>query len=72
MCIQLVLQVNGINIMTIPADTVYDYGLSLMDIYFTKEELVGSLLFKSKVKSCAKPALDAVRVLDVMILVYSD
>ena len=38
----------------------FHYGLQLMDILFTKEELSGSLLFKSK--RSGKPGLDLERV----------
>ena len=42
--------VNGINITRIPSWDAYSYGLQLMDILFTKEELAASLLFQSKKK----------------------
>ena len=47
---------NGVNVMRIPARDAYSYGLQLMDILFTKEELSSSLLFKSK--KSEKPGLD--------------
>lgn len=40
--------VNGRNIMRIHSRDAYSYGLQLMDMMFTKEELASSLLFKSK------------------------
>lgn len=51
---------NGVNVMRIPAWDAYSYGLQLMDILFTKEELSSSLLFKSK--KSEKPGLDQERV----------
>ena len=39
---------NGVNLLRIPTRDAYLYGLQLMDTLFTKEELLGSLLFKSK------------------------
>ena len=54
------MQVNGINILRLSARDAYAFGLQLLDILFTKEELSGSLLFKSKKSS--KPGLDRERV----------
>ncbi len=51
---------NGVNLMRIPARDAYSYGLQLMDILFTKEELSKSLLFKSKKSD--KPSLEQERV----------
>ena len=50
------MQVNGINLLRLSARDAYAFGLQLLDILFTKEELSGSLLFKSKKSS--KPGLD--------------
>ena len=41
---------NGVNLLRILTRDAYSYGLQLMDVLFTKEELSGSLLFKSKNK----------------------
>ena len=57
-----VLQVNGVDIHTIPASSANALGLALLDVMFEKEESAGSLVVPSKVKSCKKPALDPVRV----------
>jgi hypothetical protein len=54
------VQVNGINLLRIPARDAYAYGLNLLDSLFSKEELFTSLLFKSK--KSEKPGLDSVRV----------
>ena len=51
---------NGINLLRLQARDVYAYGLQLLDALFTKEELSGSLLFKSKKSS--KPPLEHDRV----------
>ena len=52
--------INGINVMRIPSRDAYSFGLQLMDVLFTKEELASSLLFKSK--KSEKPGLDGERV----------
>ena len=39
-------QVNGVNVMRIPSRDAYSFGLQLLNILFTKEELAVSLLFK--------------------------
>ena len=41
---------NGVNLLRILTRDAYSDGLQLMDVLFTKEELSGSLLFKSKNK----------------------
>ncbi len=46
--------------LRLSARDVYAFGLQLLDILFTKEELSGSLLFHSK--KSAKPGLEQVRV----------
>lgn len=50
--------VGGISaqIMQIPSRDAYSFGLQLLDIFFTKDELASSLLFKSK--KSTKQALD--------------
>ena len=50
----------SINLMRLPAATPYAFGLAVMDVLFTKEELSSSLLFSSKKSN--KPALDPKRV----------
>ena len=47
-----------------PAWDAYSYGLSLLDVYFTKEELQKNLIYKSK--SSDKPPLDPDRVQKLM------
>ena len=49
-------RINGVNVMRIPSRDAYAFGLQLMDILFTKEELAGSLLFQSK--KSEKPGLN--------------
>ena len=58
-----ILSYNGkpVNVDRIPAGNEYVYGLRLMDILFSKEEMARSLLFKLK-RNCNKPALDKERV----------
>ena len=51
---------SGINITRLPSRDAYSYGLQLLDIFFTKEELASSLLFKSKKSS--KKGLDPEKV----------
>ena len=41
-------KVNGVLISRIPARDAYAFGLRLLDVLFTKEELGSSLLFKTK------------------------
>lgn len=48
--------VNGVYVMRIPSRDAYSYALRLLDVFFSKEELGKSLLFKS-LKS-DKEALD--------------
>jgi len=55
-----ILQVNGKNLLNIPATTPYAFALTAVDILFSKEELSSSLLFTSK--KSTKPALDESRV----------
>ena len=50
----------GVNIRNIKADTPQAYGLALLDVFFTKQELKRSLLVKSKISN--KPALDTTKV----------
>ena len=52
--------INGVNISRLPTRDAYSFGLQLLDLLFTKEELGASLLFKSK--KSPKPALDQARV----------
>jgi len=58
---------NGVNLLRLPSRDAYSYGLQLMDILFTKEELSKSLLFKSK--KSEKPGLDQERVAKLLSLV---
>ena len=51
---------NGVNVMRIPSRDAYAFGLQVMDILFSKEELSISLLFKSK--KSEKPGLESDRV----------
>ena len=59
--------INGINILRIPSRDAYSYGLRLMDIIFSKEEMGKSLLFKSK--KSQKPALDGEKVQQLLGLI---
>lgn len=58
-----ILSFNGkpVNVNRIPASDEYKYGLRLMDVLFSKEEMARSLLFESK-RKCDKPGLDKERV----------
>ena len=38
---------NGIDVMPLPAKSPYIFGLMLLDVFFTKEELARSLLFST-------------------------
>jgi len=49
-----------INVNRIPAKDEYQYGLRLLDVLFSKEELVGCLMVKSK--RSEKPGLDKRRI----------
>ena len=50
------LIIKGVNVRRLHADCPYGYGLQLMDVLFTKEEMAGSLLLESKLST--KPGLD--------------
>ncbi len=50
----------GINVSEIQSRNAYNYALRLMDVFFTKQEMAVSLLFKSRKSS--KPALAKDRV----------
>ena len=52
--------VGGVNVMRLPSRDAYSFALQLLDVFFTKEELATSLLFKSKKSD--KPGLDTERV----------
>lgn len=54
------LQVNGINLLQIPARDAYAYGRSLLEVLFTKEELSSSVVYKTK--KSEKPPLPPDRV----------
>jgi len=49
-----------INVNRIPAKTEYQYGLRLLDVIFSKQQLVGKLMFSSSRSS--KPALDKKKI----------
>lgn len=53
--------------MHIPSRDAYSFGLQLLNILFTKEELAVSLLFKSK--KSTKPGLDQGRVEKMLKLI---
>ena len=48
------------DVLRIPARDAFQYGLSLLDIFFAKEELASSLVYKSK--KSEKPGLDHSKV----------
>ena len=52
--------VNGVDVSEIPSRNPYSYALRLMDVFFTKQEMAVSLLFKSRKSD--KPALAEDRV----------
>lgn len=56
----LYLQINGVNLIQIPARDPYAYGRSVLEILFTKEELAKSVVLKSK--KSGKPPLSPPRV----------
>ncbi len=59
--------VNDIHVLRLPSRDAYAYALQLMDVYFTKEELAKSLVFKSKKSS--KPPLDPKKVEQILKLI---
>ena len=63
------MQVDGVNLLRIPARDAYAYGLALMDKLFTREEMATSLLFKSK--KSKKPGLESERVEKLLGKYYS-
>jgi len=54
------MQENGVDVRRLPAKNVYAYGLALLDVMFTKDELARSLIYPSPKSS--KPGLPADRV----------
>ena len=50
------LLIKGVNVRRLHADCLYSYGLQLMAILFSKEELAASLMLESKRSN--KPPLD--------------
>lgn len=54
------LQINGVSIFQVPARDVYSFGLTLLDMLFSREELGKSLLLPTSKSS--KPGLDKDRV----------
>ena len=48
------------DVLRIPARDAFQYGLSLLDIFFAKEELASSLVYKSK--KSEKPGFDHSKV----------
>ena len=52
--------INDINVLEMNTRDCYQYGLDLMSMLFTREEMGKSLLYKSKRSS--KPALDKTKV----------
>ncbi len=61
------MQINGRNVMRLPARDAYAFALLLMDAMFSKEELSVSLLYKSD--KSKKPGLDEEKVKHMMRLV---
>ncbi len=56
----LLTQVDGVNLLRIPARDAYAYGRRLLDVLFTKSEQRASILLTSKKTN--KPPLDQQRV----------
>ena len=54
------MQVNRTNVMLIPSKNPYTFGFSLLDMFFSKEELSVSLLFHSSKSD--RVALDQAKV----------
>ena len=55
---------NGIDVMLLPAKSPYIFGLMLLDLFFTKEELARSLLFSTN--KSERLALDQTKVAKVI------
>lgn len=60
--------INGVNIAQLPASSPYAYGLLLLDILFTKEELGCSLMYQRPGRS-NKKGLDEKRVAQLVSLI---
>ena len=59
------MQVNGTNVLLIPSKNPYTFGLSLLDMFFSKEELsVSLLLYSSKSE---RAALDQAKFLKSLV-----
>ena len=54
------MQVNGVNLMHVPAKDVNAYGRALLDLLFTKHEQKALVIFESKTTS--KQPLDPAQV----------
>ncbi|KAL5493681.1 hypothetical protein EMCRGX_G014891 [Ephydatia muelleri] len=54
------LDQNRVDVNLLPANNIYLFGLVLLDLYFTKEELSQSLIFPST--KSKKPMLDQEKV----------
>ena len=54
--------INGQNVMTMCTRDGYSFGLNLMDMLFTPEELSGYLVYQPKSTKSSKNGLDRVRV----------
>ena len=60
--------INKIDFSTVNTDTPYSAALSLMDVFFTKEELSKSLVVQSKKSS--RPALPEDRMRKLIGMFY--
>ena len=63
-------QVDGVNLLRVPAKDVNAYGQALLDLLFTKQEQKTSIVMKSKKSN--KPPLDPARVEKMFGKISSD
>ena len=59
--------VNGVDVSHLPAKDAYVYALTLLDVFLTKEELGGSLVYQSP--RSPKTSLDEKRMKQLLSLV---
>ena len=60
--------VNGIDVIHMPCRDAYQFGLDLLDMFFTPEELARSLVYKSK--RSPKDGLDKDKVSYIIMLLH--
>ena len=63
--------INGCNVMTMYTRDRYSFGLDLMDMLFTTEELSGSLVYQPKPSQSSRKRLDKVRASNLVAYIFT-